>query len=131
MRICHSRVANATPPQSKGRESAAANSLGPPSSFSPRVTIASEAPRKGRYNFKASSTGNVSQVSISVSFLKMTGVAFGWIAPTSALASVVKKLKAKKPKSQKAMLAFDRVGFGAAFAVPVRPNPVEDGELRE
>jgi hypothetical protein len=62
-----------------------------PSSFSPVATIFSEPSGKGRCSFKASSASAVIQVSISVSVVRMTGIALGWMAPTSVFGSQVKK----------------------------------------
>src|SRR3984885_3166170 len=62
--------------------------LDPPSPLVPRC--AARRPQEGRCRLLASSTGAVIQVSTSSGVVRMTGIAFGWIAPTSAFGSVVK-----------------------------------------
>ncbi|MGY4499396.1 hypothetical protein ACVWYH_003327 [Bradyrhizobium sp. GM24.11] len=45
----------------------------------------------GRCCFRASSAGAFIQVSTSSGVVRITGIPFGWMAPTSALGSVVRK----------------------------------------
>jgi hypothetical protein len=56
-----------------------------PSSFVPRAAIMSEPSGNARCNLSASSTGAVIHISISSGVVRMTGIALGWIARTSAL----------------------------------------------
>src|SRR5207302_4767373 len=60
------------------------------SSLTPRATILSDPSESGRCNFKTSSGGAVIQVSTSSGVVRITGIAFGWTAPTSAFGSVVR-----------------------------------------
>ena len=60
------------------------------SSFTPRATIRSDPSGSGRCSFRASSGDAVIQVSTSSRVVSTTGIAFGWIAPTSAFGSVVR-----------------------------------------
>ena len=64
--------------------------IGGPSFLCPRATIFSASSGSGRCNFNASPTGAVIQSAISSSVVRMTGMAFGWIGPTTASGSVVK-----------------------------------------
>jgi hypothetical protein len=48
----------------------------------------------------------------------MTGIAFGWMGATMALAS-------RGQEAEQVMLTLDRVGLGAAGAAPGRPDPRE------
>src|SRR3984957_4571063 len=64
-----------------------------PSSLTPRATILSVPSGSGRCNFMASSDGAVIQVSPSAGVVRITGIAFGWMVPTSAFGSVVRKAK--------------------------------------
>jgi hypothetical protein len=59
------------------------------SSFTPRATIRSDPSGNGRCSVRASSGGAVIQVSTSSGVVRITGIAFGWTAPTSAFGSVV------------------------------------------
>jgi hypothetical protein len=59
------------------------------SSLTPRATIPSAPSGSGRCSFRVSSGGAVIQVSTSSGVVRITGIAFGWIAPTSAFGSVV------------------------------------------
>ena len=54
------------------------------------ATILSEPSESGRCSFKASSGGAVIQVSTSSGVVRITGIALGWIVPTSAFGSVVR-----------------------------------------
>ena len=63
---------------------------GPGSSLTPRATIRSAPSGSGRCSFSASSAGAVIQVSTSSGVVRITGIAFGWMAPTSAFGSVVR-----------------------------------------
>src|SRR6185437_4015572 len=63
------------------------------SSLAPRATILSDPSDSGRCSFKTSSGGAVIQVSTSSGVVKITGIAFGWMAPTSTLGSVVRNAK--------------------------------------
>src|ERR1700732_339846 len=66
----------------------------PPSSFlSPLATILSELSGSGLCSLSASSAGAFIQTSISSRAVRTTGIAFGWIAPTSLFGSVVRKAK--------------------------------------
>jgi hypothetical protein len=56
----------------------------------PRATILSIPSGRGRCSFRASSVGAVIQVSTSARVVRIAGIAFGWIAPTSAFGSVVR-----------------------------------------
>jgi hypothetical protein len=60
------------------------------SSLTPRATILSDPSESGRCSFKTSSGGAVIQASTSSGVVRITGIAFGWIAPTSAFGSVVR-----------------------------------------
>src|ERR1700682_993832 len=60
------------------------------SSLTPRATIRSDPSGSGRCSFKASSGGAVIQASTSSGIVRITGIAFGWMAPTSAFGSVVR-----------------------------------------
>src|ERR1700722_19624415 len=64
-----------------------------PSSLTPRATILSVPSGSDRCNFKASSDDAVIQVSTSPGVVRITGIAFGWMVPTSAFGSVVRKAK--------------------------------------
>ncbi|TWB03592.1 hypothetical protein FBZ96_10263 [Bradyrhizobium stylosanthis] len=57
----------------------------------PRVTIFSAPSASGRCSLSASSAGAVIHVSTSSGVVRIAGIAFGWMAPTSAFGSVVKK----------------------------------------
>ena len=61
--------------------------------MTPRATIRSDPSGSGRSSFRASSGGAIIQVSTSCGVVRITGIAFGWMAPTSAFASVVRKAK--------------------------------------
>ncbi len=61
-----------------------------PSSFSPVATILSAPSGNGFFRASTSFTGSVSHCSTASVDVRMTGMALGWIAPTSALASVVR-----------------------------------------
>ena len=63
------------------------------SSLTPRATIRSDPSGSGRCSFRASSGGAVIQVSTSSGVVRITGIAFGWMAPTSAFGSVVRNAK--------------------------------------
>ena len=63
------------------------------SSLTPRATILSDPSESGRCSFKTSSGGAVIQVSTSSDVVRITGIALGWMVPTSALGSVVRKAK--------------------------------------
>src|SRR5207237_8646676 len=63
------------------------------SSLTPRATILSDPSESGRCSFKTSFGGAVIQVSTSSDVVRITGIALGWMAPTSALGSVVRKAK--------------------------------------
>src|SRR5258705_11244250 len=63
------------------------------SSLTPRATIRSAPSGSGRCSFRASSEGAVIQVSTSAGVVRITGIAFGWMAPTSAFGSVVRNAK--------------------------------------
>src|ERR1700694_2835750 len=63
------------------------------SSLTPRATIRSDPSGSDRCSFRAFSGGAVIQVSTSDVVVKITGIAFGWMAPTSAFGSVVRKAK--------------------------------------
>ncbi len=52
-----------------------------PSSLTPRATILRVPSESGRCNFKTSSDDAVIQVSTSVCVVRITGIAFGWMAP--------------------------------------------------
>jgi hypothetical protein len=66
----------------------------PPSSFlSPLATIFSELSGSGLGSLSASSAGAFIQTSISSRAVRTTGIAFGWIAPTSLFGSVVRNAK--------------------------------------
>ena len=60
------------------------------SSFTPRATIRSVPSGSGRCSFRASSGGAFIQVSTSFGVVRITGIALGWMAPTSAFGSVVR-----------------------------------------
>jgi hypothetical protein len=60
------------------------------SSLTPRATIQSVPSGSGRCSFKTSSGGAVIQVSTSSGVVRITGIALGWMAPTSAFGSVVR-----------------------------------------
>src|SRR5258708_10424963 len=60
------------------------------SSLTPRATIWSDRSGSGRCSFRTSSGGAVIQVSTSSGVVRITGIAFGWMAPTSAFGSVVR-----------------------------------------
>jgi putative flippase GtrA len=47
----------------------------------------------GRWSFSASSVGAFIQVSISSTVVRIAGMAFGWIAPTTLFGSVVRNAK--------------------------------------
>src|ERR1700724_2772549 len=55
------------------------------SSLTPRATICSAPSGSGRCSFRASSGGAVIQASTSSGVVRITGIAFGWMAPTSAV----------------------------------------------
>ena len=59
------------------------------SSFTPRATIRSDPSGSGRCSF-TSSGGAVIQVSTSSGVVRITGIALGWMAPTTAFGSVVR-----------------------------------------
>jgi len=59
-------------------------------SLRPRVRTSSVPFGSGRCGFRASSGAAVIQVSTSSGVVRITGVAFGWMAPTSAFGSVVR-----------------------------------------
>src|SRR5262249_10248152 len=62
----------------------------PPSSFfSPRATILSVLSGSGLCSLSARAAGAFNQRSISSRVVRITGIAFGWIAPTSLFDSVV------------------------------------------
>ena len=63
------------------------------SSLTPRATILSVPSGSGLCSIKASSDGPVIQVSTSSGVVRITGIAFGWMAPTSAFGSVVRNAK--------------------------------------
>src|SRR6202790_907293 len=66
----------------------------PPSSFlSPLETIFSELSGSGLCSLSASSAGAFIQTSIFSRAVRTTGIAFGWIAPTSLFGSVVRNAK--------------------------------------
>src|ERR1700720_4210597 len=66
----------------------------PPSSFlSPLATIFSELSGSGLCSLSASSAGAFIQTSISSCAVRTTGIAFGWIAPTSLFGLVVRNAK--------------------------------------
>jgi hypothetical protein len=60
------------------------------SSLTPRATILSAPSGSGRCSFSASSGDAIIQISTSSAVVRITGIAFGWTAPTSALGSVVR-----------------------------------------
>ena len=53
------------------------------SSLTPRATIRSVSSGSGRCSFKASSREAVIQVSTPFGVVRITGIALGWMAPTS------------------------------------------------
>jgi hypothetical protein len=57
----------------------------------PRPTIFSASSGNGRCNAFASSQGARIQTSRSSSLVRITGIAFGWIASTMAFGAVVRK----------------------------------------
>src|ERR1700730_17037800 len=63
------------------------------SSLTPRATIRSAPSGSGRCSFRASSGGALIQDSTSSGVVRITGIAFGWIAPHSAFGSVVRNAK--------------------------------------
>src|SRR3954468_22271974 len=63
------------------------------SSLRPRATILSDPSESGRCRFRASSGEAVIQAPTSSGVVRITGIAFGWMAPTSALGSVVRNAK--------------------------------------
>src|SRR5450755_1785612 len=63
------------------------------SSLTPRATILSTPSGGGRCSLRASSGGAVIHVSTSSGVVRITGIAFGWTAPTSAFGSVVRNAK--------------------------------------
>src|SRR5258708_570108 len=63
------------------------------SSLTPRATIRSVPSVSGRCSFRASSDEAVIQASTSSGVVRITGIAFGWMAPTSAFGSVVRNAK--------------------------------------
>src|SRR3954470_19770507 len=63
------------------------------SSLRPRATILSDPSESGRCSFRASSGEAVIQAPTSSGVVRITGIAFGWMAPTSAFGSVVRKAK--------------------------------------
>src|SRR4029077_2621886 len=66
----------------------------PPSSFlSPLATIFSERSGSGLCSLSASSADAFIQMSISSRAVRTTGIAFGWIAPTSLFGTVVRNAK--------------------------------------
>src|SRR5580693_835837 len=66
----------------------------PPSScLSPLATIFSELSGSGLCSLSASSAGAFIQTSISSRAVRTTGIAFGWITPTSLFGSVVRNAK--------------------------------------
>ena len=60
------------------------------SSLTPRATIRSVPSGSGRCSFRASSGEAVIQDSTSSGVVRITGIALGWMAPTSAFGSVVR-----------------------------------------
>ena len=62
-------------------------------SLTPRATILSVPSGSGRCSFKASSDGAVIQVSTLAGVVRITGMAFEWMSPTSAFASVVRNAR--------------------------------------
>ena len=58
--------------------------------LSPVATIRSSPSGRGRCSFSASSASAPSQASTSAGVVRITGIAFGWIGATIALASVVR-----------------------------------------
>jgi len=63
------------------------------SSLTPRATIRSDPSGSGRCSFRASSGAAVIQVSTSAGVVRITGIACGWMAPTSAFGSFVRNAK--------------------------------------
>ena len=61
-----------------------------PSSLTPRATILSVPSDSGRCSFKALSDDPVIEVSTSAGVVRITGIAFGWMAQTSEFGSVVR-----------------------------------------
>src|ERR1700692_612300 len=71
----------------------------------------------GRCSFRASSGGAVIQTSTSSGVVRITGIAFGWMEPTSAFGSVVRNAKMS-------LVAFLDLPDGR----PVGPDTGEAGE---
>jgi hypothetical protein len=65
----------------------------PISIFSPLATILSASSGRGLCSLRASPAGAFIQTSMSSGVVRTTGIAFGWIAPTSLFGSVVRKAK--------------------------------------
>ena len=63
------------------------------SCFIPCPTIRSDPSSSGRCSFNASAAGAVIQASISAGVRRITGIALGWIAPTSAFGLIVRNAK--------------------------------------
>lgn len=59
--------------------------------FEPRATTISAPSGNGRCSASASTGSAVNHVSISADVVRITGIAFGWITPTSAFGSQVRK----------------------------------------
>ena len=83
------------------------------SALSPLATIRSASSDKGRCSASASGVSPESHRSPSAGDVRMTGMAFGWIGATIALASVVRKPKSSYSPSTGAL--------GASHAAPGRP----------
>jgi hypothetical protein len=98
----------------------------PESSFSPRSTRRSEPSGNGRCKALASSHGASSQVSHSPGFVRITGIALGWTAATSALGAEVRNPKRSALTARPA--CEDRLNLAArgpsvAFKVFTKPEP--------
>jgi hypothetical protein len=89
------------------------------SSLTPRATIRSAPFGSGRCSFSASSGGAVIQVSISSAVARTTGIALGWMVPTSAV-----RVRGEERVQVVAGLAFLNLPDGR----PVGPIAGEAGE---
>ena len=91
----------------------------PPSFLSPLATILSELSASGLCSLSAASAGAFIQTSISSRVVRTTGIAFGWIAPTSLFGSVVRN--AEDVVCRLAFLYFPDRG-------PTRPDARKEGQ---
>ena len=92
---------------------------GSASSFSPRATMRSVPSGSGRCSAFASAQGAVSHVSHSGASVRITGIALGWTAPTSAFGAEVRSPN----RSARNLPLLDLPHRG-----PGRPEAGEEGE---